>query len=238
MGMAFHCSKCGTALPGGSQFCAACGSRVSPPEQSAPALLQNSGWAPSPTGGAWPAPPASSAWGQPQGTVGWGQPVAGGSTGYGAAQEIKYAGFWVRFAAQFVDGLVLIIPNFLLSQIYQVIVSQQANLGQPLPAVIVTLQTGATQFLLQWIYCAVMESGPWQATVGKRALGVVVVDYAGNRISFGRASGRFFGKLLSAIILGIGYFMAGWTARKQALHDSMAGTLVIKKPSSLARASG
>ena len=55
-----------------------------------------------------------------------------------------------------------------------------------------------------------------------------VTDLNYNRISFGNASGRFFGKILSGLILCIGYMMAGWTERKQALHDQMASTLVIK----------
>jgi uncharacterized RDD family membrane protein YckC len=74
-----------------------------------------------------------------------------------------------------------------------------------------------------------MESSASGNTFGKRAVGIRVVDLQGQRISFGNATGRYFGKILSALIVLIGYFMAGFTARKQALHDMMAGTLVIKK---------
>ena len=71
-----------------------------------------------------------------------------------------------------------------------------------------------------------MESSSRQATVGKMALGLKVTDLEGRRISFARASGRHFAKYISGMILLIGYIMAGFTERKQALHDMIAGTLV------------
>jgi uncharacterized RDD family membrane protein YckC len=74
-----------------------------------------------------------------------------------------------------------------------------------------------------------MESSPFQATIGKVAVGIYVADLQGQRISFGRATGRFFGKILSGAILLIGYLMAGFTEKKQALHDTMAGCLVLVK---------
>jgi uncharacterized RDD family membrane protein YckC len=83
--------------------------------------------------------------------------------------------------------------------------------------------------MLSWIYYASMESSSWQATLGKKILGLRVTDLAGNRITFARASGRFFGKILSGMILGIGFLMAGFTARKQALHDILAGCLVLRQ---------
>jgi len=76
-----------------------------------------------------------------------------------------------------------------------------------------------------------MESSSKQATFGKLILGLVVTDSAYQRISFGKASGRHFGKLLAGAILGIGFLMVGITDRKQGLHDLMAGTLVIRKAS-------
>jgi uncharacterized RDD family membrane protein YckC len=83
--------------------------------------------------------------------------------------------------------------------------------------------------MLSWIYYASLESSAWQATLGKKILGLKVADLAGNRISFARASGRFFGKILSGMILGIGFLMAGFTERKQALHDILAGCLVLRQ---------
>ncbi len=83
--------------------------------------------------------------------------------------------------------------------------------------------------VLWWLYFAIMESSAWQATLGKKALGLYVTDYDGRKISFARATGRHFAKILSTLILFIGYMMAGFTARKQALHDMIAGCLVLKK---------
>jgi uncharacterized RDD family membrane protein YckC len=74
-----------------------------------------------------------------------------------------------------------------------------------------------------------MESSPQQATLGKMALGLKVTDLQGERLSFARATGRYFGKIVSSLILFVGFMMAGWTEKKQALHDIMAGTLVVKK---------
>ena len=83
--------------------------------------------------------------------------------------------------------------------------------------------------MLNWLYYAFLESSSWQGTLGKKALGLEVTDLQGRRISFARASGRFFGKFISVMILLIGFIMAGFTARKQALHDILAGCLVIRK---------
>jgi uncharacterized RDD family membrane protein YckC len=78
-----------------------------------------------------------------------------------------------------------------------------------------------------WLYFALMESSAKGATLGKRALGIKVTDMSGNRISFGRATGRYFGKIVSGVILYIGFLMAGFTQQKQALHDIMASCLVV-----------
>lgn len=83
--------------------------------------------------------------------------------------------------------------------------------------------------VLMWLYFAIMESSKFQGTVGKIAIGLVVTDMEGNRISFARATGRYFGKILSSLIFMIGYILAGFTQKKQALHDMLAGTLVWKK---------
>ncbi|MGA9497765.1 MAG: RDD family protein, partial [Terriglobales bacterium] len=77
-----------------------------------------------------------------------------------------------------------------------------------------------------WLYEAFMESSSYQATLGKMIFGMKVTDLYGNRISFGRATGRHFAKWLSGMILGIGYIMVAFTERKQGLHDLLAGTLV------------
>jgi uncharacterized RDD family membrane protein YckC len=82
----------------------------------------------------------------------------------------------------------------------------------------------------QWLYFAYLESGEKQATWGKQILGLYVTDLAGNRISFGRASGRFFAKIITGLIpLFLGFIMAGFTERKQALHDMIASCLVLRR---------
>jgi uncharacterized RDD family membrane protein YckC len=75
-----------------------------------------------------------------------------------------------------------------------------------------------------------MESSSWQATLGKKALDLAVTDLEGQRITFGRATGRHFAKIISGLIpLGIGYIIAGFTEKKQAVHDLIASCLVVRK---------
>lgn len=128
----------------------------------------------------------------------------------------EYAGFWKRFLALIVDGIILQISSLVILLINYV-------LGT----------TDAIDFLLNlilsWLYFALMESSRQQATLGKQALGIMVTDLNGNRISFGKATIRNFGKLISVLILCIGLIVAGFTEKKQALHDMIAGCLVVKK---------
>ena len=79
-----------------------------------------------------------------------------------------------------------------------------------------------------WLYWSLLESSAWQATLGKKIMGLQVTDLQGRRISLERASGRYFGKTLSTLSLLLGFLMAGFTKKKQALHDLIAGTLVVR----------
>jgi uncharacterized RDD family membrane protein YckC len=124
---------------------------------------------------------------------------------------VGYAGFWNRAVALLIDLVLLAIIGAIINWIFQEWVAS-----------IVTA-------LLGWGYFAGMESSERQATIGKGAMGIYVTDIDGNRISFLRATGRYFAKYLSGFILLIGYIMAAFTARKQALHDILAGTLVLKR---------
>ncbi|MBU0655165.1 MAG: protein kinase [Gammaproteobacteria bacterium] len=137
-----------------------------------------------------------------------------------------YAGFWLRLAALLLDTILIVVVLFVVGFIYGIA-------GGDVEAMASTSETfgpvDIINIILQWLYFAGMESSASGNTFGKRAVGIRVVDLQGQRISFGKATGRYFGKILSALIVLIGYFMAGFTARKQALHDMMAGTLVIKK---------
>ena len=130
----------------------------------------------------------------------------------------EYGGFWIRVGANVIDGVVLIIVSLLINILSQLAFSEEAaGVADAVP-----------QILLYWVYSAVLHSSSWQATIGKKMLGMKVVDYSGERISFGRATGRYFAGILSGLILGIGLMMVGWTKRKQGLHDFMANTLVVK----------
>ena len=95
-------------------------------------------------------------------------------------------------------------------------------------AVVVLFGVYGLALVLNWLYFAILESSRWQGTVGKQALKLIVTDEHGERIGFGRATGRYFAKILSAIILCIGFIMVAFTDKKRGLHDIIAGTLVIK----------
>jgi uncharacterized RDD family membrane protein YckC len=91
----------------------------------------------------------------------------------------------------------------------------------------VVLYLSIISLIVPWFYYSGLESSKWQATVGKRVLNMKVTDLEGHRISFARATGRYFAKIISSLIFLIGYFMIGWTRRKQGLHDKLADTLVV-----------
>jgi uncharacterized RDD family membrane protein YckC len=147
-----------------------------------------------------------------------------------------YAGFWKRFAAYLIDStlltiaalIILLPPLFLLGfgAAMSEAGSDEAGPGMVLGMVVYLLGIGVV-FVASWLYHALMESSSKGATLGKMALGIRVTDMQGNRITFGRASGRYFGKFLSNLTFGIGYVIAGFTQRKQALHDMVAGCLVV-----------
>jgi uncharacterized RDD family membrane protein YckC len=152
-----------------------------------------------------------------------------------------HAGFWKRVAAYILDFIILMIPNTIIQKLMGGDAAQetmkQTMLAAPgdmhaflgayhqyyvtmWPAVLIIT-------LVTWAYFAICESSAWQGTVGKLALGIRVVDEQGKRISFLRATGRFFAKYLSSMIIFIGFLMVAWTRRKQGLHDIIAGTLVL-----------
>lgn len=85
-----------------------------------------------------------------------------------------------------------------------------------------------TGLLENWLYFTISESSAWQATLGKKLLGLRVTDAEGNRINFGKANARYWSKLLSGLILDIGFIMIAFTKKKQGLHDKIAGTFVVK----------
>lgn len=166
----------------------------------------------------------------------------GQTVGYYAPPDpsFLYAGFWKRFAAAFIDGILLyvagmaiLIPAVLMAggDIADAFGVQDPQRQQTMPpaVAIAHLAGNLISFVMNWLYFALMESSARQATLGKQALGIIVTDMYGQRISFGRATGRFFAEILSGCTCLVGYIMAGFTEKKQALHDMIASTLVVNR---------
>ena len=205
------CSKCGAALAEGAAFCANCGQSFSVTTTARP-----------------PAVLAT-------------EPTNVPATGYGAVPRVEYAGFWLRFLAYIIDsavmtfGVVLVlIPLVFLTGLGALLSGMRFDEEWNDAGFFVILGflflAATASLLVTWLYHALLESSEWQATVGKRMLGMVVTDMAGRRISFGRSTARHFGKIVTNMVpLMIGYIMAGFTERKQALHDMMAACLVLKR---------
>lgn len=156
-------------------------------------------------------------------------------------KQVEYAGFWWRFLAYLIDSIIIsfvswifIIPIFGIFgiSIYSLREAgfdpdQAELLFLPMVGLITTI--GMMSTVMQWLYFALMESSKYQGTVGKLALKIKVTDDQGGRVSFARATGRYFAKIISGMILMIGYIMAGFTEKKQALHDLLASCYVIKE---------
>ena len=144
-------------------------------------------------------------------------------------------GFWLRAVAQVIDWFVLLIPTFVIV-LFAVafggleLPSPEETASGTLPPTRVFVPMEIAFVGAQWLYYALMESSSWQGTLGKRALGIGVSDLRGRRLSFGRASGRFFGKILSNLTFLAGYVLAAFTERRQALHDILASCIVVKMP--------
>jgi uncharacterized RDD family membrane protein YckC len=202
-------------------FCSACGGPLQPNEQFCPKCGQAAAFA---------APAAYAA-----------QP---GVSAPAHAFARRYAGFWLRVVAYLVDGLILGIP---LGGIILIVILAMGGFaamhsslpaGEPDQTALVALIGAFLGFYLvvlcftlaaSWLYFALMESSPRQATLGKSLLSLRVTDKNGQRLSFGHATGRYFSKIITGLVpLGIGYILAGVTEKKQALHDFIAGTLVFR----------
>jgi uncharacterized RDD family membrane protein YckC len=128
-----------------------------------------------------------------------------------------------------IDQLALLIPNVFVAGFAFALLSQPNAWGRRPDEGAALAACYLAGALLSWLYAATMESSPWQATLGKKALGLMVTDIQGQRISFGRATGRHFGKILSGVILGIGFLAIAFTSKKQGWHDDLADTLVLRK---------
>lgn len=222
-----YCSKCGSLVEDGAAFCPACGQPVQPSMSTGPSVAASS-TAALPSGydpGVYPA--ASQA----------APPVVYAQT------SVQYAGFWLRVVAYLIDSIILSLGFMALFIPFAIMTGLTAVLGnihpgedpRDLGAVLGgTFFLGfftvmSLAFLGAWLYHAKMESSSWQATLGKKALNLRVTDLYGARVSFARASGRHFAKLITGLIpLGVGFMLAGLTERRQALHDMIASCLVLR----------
>ena len=217
------CAKCGANVEQGKPFCGACGQPV--------------------TGYAVGQAAASAAGVAPSAAVP-GYAMPGNLPVPEAQANIGYAGFWLRLVAAIIDGIVLAIP--LMPVFFLVFIDMfrhaQDFQGRQDPTALMTVMGPKIVLILfisaiaSWLYWGLFESSAWQATLGKKALGIIVTDLEGRRISFGRASGRFWaGRGAGSIpYLGGTYFLVdcicvGFTEKKQAIHDMIASCLVLRK---------
>ena len=141
----------------------------------------------------------------------------------------EYGGFWNRFAASFIDGIITSIGSGILGGVLGGFYGAAGGTSEGTLVLVFCLC-----FIFSWLYSAIMESSAKQATLGKIAMGLVVTDKRGNRLTFGRATARYFARWLSGIILMIGYIIAAFTEKKEALHDMIAGTIVYQRQPSKA----
>ncbi|MET3683069.1 putative RDD family membrane protein YckC/RNA polymerase subunit RPABC4/transcription elongation factor Spt4 [Alkalibacillus flavidus] len=141
-----------------------------------------------------------------------------------------YAGFWLRTVAYLLDGIILAIPMFLIGSIIVVLMMSSDPYSAPSDEAFAAFETWAFLIGLVFnaLYTGIFHASKWQATPGKKMIGIKVTDMNGNRISFARGFGRGLALNLSAFTLYIGFMMAGFTSKKQALHDMIARTLVIR----------
>ena len=143
--------------------------------------------------------------------------------------DIVYAGFVRRWAALFLDSLILLIPTVILVVLVTTFRILSRDSGEQTNQAIGSSIFFLVSIVLPALYFPLLESSKHQATWGKRALGIKVTDNLGARLSVTRALWRWFAKALSYLTLYIGFLMAGFTDRKRALHDMVAGTLVVDK---------
>lgn len=146
-----------------------------------------------------------------------------------AAWRPVYAGFWLRVVAFAIDVFLMFSAILLMASIsparfekFFPPVTSFTDLPQPSPAVLLALA------LFGCLYYTIFEASSWQATPGKRIMRLYVTDLGGRRLSLGRALLRNIARQLSGIFF-IGYVMAGFTEKKQALHDLLASSLVLRR---------
>jgi uncharacterized RDD family membrane protein YckC len=164
-----------------------------------------------------------------------------GKTSQSTSKE--YAGFWFRFFAFLIDGLILGIGSAVITVMIGIILTlgfgisligladrEREATAATLALILSWIVLAFANFMLQWLYFAFMESSGQRATIGKLACGIMVTDESGAPVTFAQATGRFFAKIfITSATLGIGYLMCVWTKQEQCLHDKIASCLVVKR---------
>ncbi|MCU0756772.1 MAG: RDD family protein [Xanthomonadales bacterium] len=196
--------------------------------------------APAPYAAPPPPPPAPSPYGYsapptPYAHNPYAAPQADLGSGYadGDLSNAVPAGFWKRFAALVIDYFLLVVISLPIGFIFGMLAASGSGMSTG-----IELVSNLIGFAVGWAYYCLQESSGAMATVGKRARGLKVLRSDGTRISLARATGRYFAKILSGIILMIGFLMAAFTERKQGLHDMLADTLVVAENPDKARLDG
>lgn len=159
---------------------------------------------------------------------------------YATAPQIQYAGFWRRFAAYLIDSILLSFCMLVVALPFIILFILAAGSANESTyddrtgagvlggfAVLAYCFFYIALIITNWLYFALFESSKYQATPGKMAIGVIVTDKNLQKLSFARATGRFFAKILNGLTLYIGWILIGITEKKQGLHDMVADTLVI-----------
>jgi uncharacterized RDD family membrane protein YckC len=193
------CSNCGNPLLPDGKFCLFCGDVLSEaPDKVSPAVIK-----------AAEVPPLSPS----------------------AHWQPEYAGFWLRVWAGAIDVALEALAALLLTVIvgYTVkLIGSRSGVSPITGSYLTGIAFIAVLTIGGWLYSAFAESSKWRATVGKRIIGLQVVNASGGKLTFGQASVRHFMKFLSLFTGAVGFMMAGWTKRCQALHDMPADCIVIR----------
>lgn len=209
-----YCQQCGHKNIDSAVFCTACGTKLATSIPATPTPAPSP--APEPIAPRMVEPPPL-----PPSHAHVGGDHSATSHTVSTSRQGEYAGFWRRAGALVIDTVICMVVAGVIGFVLGATGAIKENSSEALVNVLA--------FFGQWIYFAVMESSSRQATLGKMALGIKVVDLHGDRISFARATGRYWGKIASGVLLGIGYLMAAFTKNRQALHDMMASCLVVTK---------
>ena len=142
--------------------------------------------------------------------------------------EIKknYGGFWKRVVAYLIDAFIIAFP---VTMIFGTVIPQTMMTENIQVTSVAVSMPQVIMLVASWVYFAGLESSAWQATVGKKMLGMQVTDTSGKRIDFIKATIRYLSKFLSSFFLMIGFIMVAFTEKKQGLHDFIAGTTVVNQ---------